>query len=215
MGVSKESISKFLIGNRFHVKLRILSPYSNRFLAYTHRGKYILDLSWLLLIGKLHPCTSARCAVSRALWRMRLPRVYWKCACDSTLCSSRSNPCIVNLPPEIHKFYWEQTNKIWFPGKLSLTLFLVLGLVRHKKSDLWSKLRQFILERRYLVHHFMVGGSWVRCSGGDRGDGVWWVGWMETGAKWKRGLITKQRQKNTSPIDLKSTSCIMFVTWTA
>ena len=31
MGVSKESISKFLIGNRFHVKLRILSPYSNLF----------------------------------------------------------------------------------------------------------------------------------------------------------------------------------------
>ena len=30
MGVSKESISKFLIGNRFHVKLRILSPLSNR-----------------------------------------------------------------------------------------------------------------------------------------------------------------------------------------
>ena len=29
MGVSKESISKFLIGNRFHVKLRILSPYSH------------------------------------------------------------------------------------------------------------------------------------------------------------------------------------------
>jgi len=26
MGVSKESISKFLLGNRFHVKLRILSP---------------------------------------------------------------------------------------------------------------------------------------------------------------------------------------------
>ena len=26
MGVSKESISKFLIGNRFHVKLRTLSP---------------------------------------------------------------------------------------------------------------------------------------------------------------------------------------------
>ena len=30
MGVSKKSISKFLIGNRFHVKLRIHSPYSNR-----------------------------------------------------------------------------------------------------------------------------------------------------------------------------------------
>jgi len=28
MGVSKESTSKFLIGNRFHVKLRILRPYS-------------------------------------------------------------------------------------------------------------------------------------------------------------------------------------------
>jgi len=26
MGVSKESINKFLTGNRFHVKLRILSP---------------------------------------------------------------------------------------------------------------------------------------------------------------------------------------------
>jgi len=34
MGVSKESISKFLIGNRFHVKLRILSPYSNRDFIY-------------------------------------------------------------------------------------------------------------------------------------------------------------------------------------
>ena len=33
MGVSKESIRKFLIGNRFHVKLRILSPYSNRFFS--------------------------------------------------------------------------------------------------------------------------------------------------------------------------------------
>jgi len=30
-GVSKESISKFLIGDRFHVKLRILSRYSNSF----------------------------------------------------------------------------------------------------------------------------------------------------------------------------------------
>ena len=36
MGVSKESISKFLIGNRFHVKLRILSPYSNRNLVNKH-----------------------------------------------------------------------------------------------------------------------------------------------------------------------------------
>jgi len=29
MGVSKELISKFLIGNRFHVKLRVFSPYLN------------------------------------------------------------------------------------------------------------------------------------------------------------------------------------------
>ena len=28
MGVSKESISKFLIGNRFHINLRILIPQS-------------------------------------------------------------------------------------------------------------------------------------------------------------------------------------------
>jgi len=46
MSVSKESISKFLMRNRFHVKLRILSRYSNetenRFLAYPRRGEYIL-----------------------------------------------------------------------------------------------------------------------------------------------------------------------------
>ena len=30
MGVSKKSISKFLIGNRFHAKLYIFSPYSNK-----------------------------------------------------------------------------------------------------------------------------------------------------------------------------------------
>ena len=39
MGVSKESISKFLMGNRFHVKLRILSP-ENLFAATS-----ILDVS--------------------------------------------------------------------------------------------------------------------------------------------------------------------------
>jgi len=33
MGVSKESISKFLIRNRFHVRLRTLSPYSNRIIT--------------------------------------------------------------------------------------------------------------------------------------------------------------------------------------
>jgi len=34
IGVSKESINKFLIGNRFHVKLRIHSPYWNRIFIY-------------------------------------------------------------------------------------------------------------------------------------------------------------------------------------
>jgi len=45
MGVSKESIRKFLIGNRFHVKLR---KFADRFLAYTHRGKYIQNIQYLL-----------------------------------------------------------------------------------------------------------------------------------------------------------------------
>jgi len=45
MGVSKESISKFLIGNRFHVKLRILSPYSIRIYLckLNHRKKTKAD----------------------------------------------------------------------------------------------------------------------------------------------------------------------------
>ena len=50
MGVSKESISKFLIGNRFHVKLRILSPYSNRMveIGITPAYQYILTREkWL------------------------------------------------------------------------------------------------------------------------------------------------------------------------
>ena len=42
MGVSKESISKFLIRNRFHVKLRILSPYSNR-------------ICWVIVLFRLNP----------------------------------------------------------------------------------------------------------------------------------------------------------------
>ena len=60
MGVSKESISKFLIGNRFNVKLRILSPYSRKkFLAYTHRGKYILEyLVIIALFGIDHYTTT-------------------------------------------------------------------------------------------------------------------------------------------------------------
>jgi len=36
---SKELISKYLIGNRFHVKPRILSPYSNSCICY-----YLLTL---------------------------------------------------------------------------------------------------------------------------------------------------------------------------
>jgi len=52
MGGNKESISKFLIGNRFHVKLRIRSPYSKRIESFsTHRGKYILGGSFSLLLS--------------------------------------------------------------------------------------------------------------------------------------------------------------------
>ena len=47
MGVSKESISKFLIGNWFRVKLRILSPYSNRIYLspYSPQSLFNWDLS--------------------------------------------------------------------------------------------------------------------------------------------------------------------------
>jgi len=53
MGVSKESISKFLIGNRFHVKLHILSPYWNR----KDWGCVILrEIDFLLKICWSIPC---------------------------------------------------------------------------------------------------------------------------------------------------------------
>ena len=51
MGVTKESITKFLIGNRFHVKLRILSPYSNRYYLNKDWGCVILcEIDFLLKI---------------------------------------------------------------------------------------------------------------------------------------------------------------------
>ena len=54
MGVRKESISKFLIGNRFHVKLRILSPYSNRvYLNNLREIDFLLKICWW--IPCLHP----------------------------------------------------------------------------------------------------------------------------------------------------------------
>ena len=40
MGVSKESISKFLIGNRFHVKLRILSVAAQTNACYNSNNKH-------------------------------------------------------------------------------------------------------------------------------------------------------------------------------
>ena len=45
MGVSKESISKFLVGNRFHVKLRILSPYSNIYLNIYFKYLFQFEIS--------------------------------------------------------------------------------------------------------------------------------------------------------------------------
>jgi len=43
MGVSKESIRKGLIGNRFHEKLRILSP---GLIHVNARKSYITTISW-------------------------------------------------------------------------------------------------------------------------------------------------------------------------
>jgi len=43
MGVSKESISKFLIGNRFHVKLRILCPYPQTRILFHSKVSKDLD----------------------------------------------------------------------------------------------------------------------------------------------------------------------------
>jgi len=40
MGVRKESISKYQIGNRFNVKLRILDPCSNRIKQFKSRLKF-------------------------------------------------------------------------------------------------------------------------------------------------------------------------------
>jgi len=46
MNVSKESISKFLVENQFDVKLRILSPYSNRILRMSnlHEINFLLKM---------------------------------------------------------------------------------------------------------------------------------------------------------------------------
>ena len=46
MGVSKESISKFLIGNRFHVKSCILSLYSNRIILF-ESGLRMRNFTWI------------------------------------------------------------------------------------------------------------------------------------------------------------------------
>jgi len=50
MGVSKESISKILIGNRFHVKLRILSPRKSCMqrlrVAYNFGCRGLYNLPW-------------------------------------------------------------------------------------------------------------------------------------------------------------------------
>jgi len=64
MGASKESISKFLIVNRFHVNLLILNPYSNRiFSPYTNRKKVNMS-------------------VCKTLWQTTKKReTYWSISC--------------------------------------------------------------------------------------------------------------------------------------
>jgi len=91
MGVSKESISKFLIGNRFHVKLRILSPYSNRstthvllntreqiavsfFFFFVSTGNLHVMLIWVDKVGERLKRSEK---LSRKTWK--LPFVAGKC----------------------------------------------------------------------------------------------------------------------------------------
>jgi len=64
MGVSKESISKFLIGNQFHVKLRILSPYSNKILFEKNLNK--IPIKNLLVDSLLTPIVDAVDKYARA-----------------------------------------------------------------------------------------------------------------------------------------------------
>ena len=68
MGVSKESISKFLIGNRFHVKLRILSPYSNR-MFFKHFKPYS-NRSWTFRLVWVFPCCD-NLSLGKCLWGSR------------------------------------------------------------------------------------------------------------------------------------------------
>ena len=52
MGVSKESISKFLIGNRFHIKLHILSPVATNIVDVSRFVKmlWFMSLCYEILI---------------------------------------------------------------------------------------------------------------------------------------------------------------------
>jgi len=64
MNVSKESISKFLVENQFDVKLRILSPYSNRILRMSnlHEINFLLKMCWSIL------CLQSSCRVLTWIW---------------------------------------------------------------------------------------------------------------------------------------------------
>ena len=60
MGVIEESISKFSVGNRFHVKLRILSPYANRIYFLSKIKFFLHPINNLLMDSLLTPIVESR-----------------------------------------------------------------------------------------------------------------------------------------------------------
>ena len=62
--VSKKSISKFLIGNRFHAKLRICSSLSNRTTKNTNNGQLFLHISAAAALVNWFTLASSFCALN-------------------------------------------------------------------------------------------------------------------------------------------------------
>jgi len=87
MGVSKESISKFLIGNWFHVKLRILSPHSNRIKTYVNCTSHQY-FSKKCLQGALLPKPDFFCPSKKCLLGAFLPCKHFFNMLSSALCAS-------------------------------------------------------------------------------------------------------------------------------
>jgi len=75
MGVSKESISKFLIGNRFHVKLRIFSPENCNFRRnFTWNRFPIKNLLFDSLLTPIVESTYSNLTSHDSFWEKGSPR---------------------------------------------------------------------------------------------------------------------------------------------